>query len=345
MGSFCTNCVATQQIIADGDPCRIFFIRDAGGFGAKITLTSSKGEQISVLGDNVVDVGIEERWTLLSGSIRGTYDDYGIFRLDPVDEDRARHFLTSVAASLYSVGGDDALENETFSTDVLGEMLEKGDIDGAWDKFMRASERGVLFSSSIHRDGPRQVKLAAMHESAYQGLLALARGDERNSPERLAARIAANLPENLKALQEREPPAGVSAADWYPHLLDTRMRDSGDRAWPRHAPLDSGFAEGVRAVYSAFVKDPGHPEAQARAEAALAPLFEDGAALRAMDDLYLKLEPSHYVGQDYSNDAGAAYARLVDNVSRSVTAQREALYGEDLYEEDLEDESGQAPGF
>lgn len=202
MGSFCTNCVATQQIIADGDPCRIFFIRDAGGFGQKITLSSPKGELIPVLGDNVVNVGLEERWSLLSGSIRGIYDDYGVFRLDPADQDCARHFLTSVASSLYSTGGEVSREDETFSTDAFRELLKKGDVEETWDKFMRASERGVLFSSSFHRDGPRQVKFAAMHESAYQGLLALARADEKNGPERLAARIAANLPEQLDKVRD-----------------------------------------------------------------------------------------------------------------------------------------------
>lgn len=114
------------------------------------------------------------------------------------------------------------------------------------------------------------------------------------------------------------------------------MGDSVDRAWPHWAPLASDFRKGVRAIFSAFVKDPDHPEAQARVEAALAPLFEDGAVMRAMDDLYLKLEPSYYAGQDYSNEAGSTYARLVESVSRSVSAQRDP---------DLEDERDDAPSL
>jgi len=35
MGSFCSSCFVTRQTIEDGDPVRIFFIRDASGLMTK----------------------------------------------------------------------------------------------------------------------------------------------------------------------------------------------------------------------------------------------------------------------------------------------------------------------
>ena len=319
MGSYNVTCIASGQTIAEGDDVRVIFVRDASGLHGKVSVKTRAGQE-STLDQGPYSVGVDAIWQAASQSFRGHYADYGEFNLHPDDRDRAKAFMKTIAP--YLCNGH-VNSSDTFTVASFDESID--DIDKCWRILMEASVRGSLFTTSIFQDGPRSIRLAAMHESAYRHLV-------DNAKNLWGPVTAAGFAEKIIEAVDVEiadPTLLVKKLSLIHSMcVNEALRQTYDGRG--HTPfLDQRRAE-MEPLIDAYTSDPT-TSARALLIKELCPLLEDAVMFEGMNWLHLALMPSRYRGQDYSNELGSDFAKMVASVEQTVSALRKI-------DEDFEDE-------
>lgn len=324
MGSYNHSCFVTKQTIAPGDPARVFFIRDRRGQRVDAELVVIDRHGITHRPDSAdYGVGAFANWSPIGVSIKAIYSDYGLYDLPPESGASAWRFMKAIAKSLLisrDFGGE--FGARLFEKDV-GTAQDGG--QDAWTRLMNAADRGLLYSRSAHPDGIRAIRVAAMHEAAYQHLLDASKDVRKMRAERIVNAMDRFIPRFLK---HGEFASRITAGVAVDADAPREFQDDVTR-------LGRDLIEDVLVAYGDGDRSPDDRQA---AIAAIIDLSLDWAVLDALDDMNLALEPSRYAGQDYDNSVGQAYAKMVSAVSEKVVAQRAF---EDEFDHD--DEEGPAP--
>lgn len=343
MGSFNLQCFVTHQTISEGDACRVMALRQSSTFGM-FQVTSDQGEE-KILGYANHHSGPDAFWEPETGFLKATYADYGNVTLT-LDEHARIRVLTwlkdglnnlakaapqwdttcSVPTDLYAFMSrelPDLLEG--LNSRSVGDLARTDQVDDgirkAFAYLWEGAVRGSLFVK--HHTGARPVAFAIMHEAAYQALFAYYSGFVNLDEFALNALTTTRSKVAKCSVQHPENPAMLDFL--FQEFLCSALKAGFSRdALPLTAEsrqvrqiLDStrtGFAASEADVH--FVKDVKEH------------VLSDHCVASALSCLSLSYVPLRFGGQDYHNEAGEQYAKLVQKVSAQVSRGRmESMYG------------------
>ncbi len=348
MGSFNTNCFASGQTIAPGNPVRIVPIRRQQAFTAAQALT--RGAPVELRGATDSTCYADAFWRPMSLSLFGWYDDYGRVRLDDsagnlrmlvlLLEEVLRTEVETLAGEnrfhdvecrlgarlrehasqlLAELADGQALEFETRSPEVRAERAAQ--LLEGFSHLWEAAQEQRLFTVNAHGH-PIPTQFAVVHQSAYDTLFALA---ERNtdwdgdSCERLTLARKA-LRKSADALKD----AGSAPDEPQARLLHQVRTAQATLEALREVFAAVGPANGLRCLPETRGLERvlrAHAEGRLAEEGLVARILElvsDRYMMRGLEALNLRLSPMVYAGQDYDNSIGRAYLRFVRTVSQQV---------------------------
>lgn len=319
MGSFTIDCAVSGQTIADGDPVRILFIQRTGIKTQTITCGT---RTVTALRNQKGSIGATEEWKPVLSSFRARYADYDGFSIAPADRDAFKAAMQEWLPALAEIPEDldePAIPQITATFD--------NDFDEACGRLFRAISQDCLFGFSPQAaTGGQQIKISAIHESAWKHLVHLAlSGEADNRPPAAMQDVAASVIacydralESERAFMERQ---NFAIDDDFrretARIAVNRIRIEFSDPVPSLA-FNYNWTRPLKPIltpYGAAVLSGKPRPAIVGLEAAL----EDPIVVHAMDSLLLRLRPSRYFGQDYENVLGSRFAALVDHVHKTVT--------------------------
>lgn len=344
MGSFIVQCFASKQVISEGVGCRVALLRQANTFHSVKASWSGKSHEVH--GVCTLGVGIDALWRPSSGFLKAEYIDYGLFKLADTTENHS--FLLEVFVNLWddsimvhAIQGDQlelafdfrALVQEKapvlFSALSTNKALLAGQKFDAflfeeaavlWDCLQEAMREGHVFEVDSVTGSLRPLSLAAVHESAFEELIAVAEGRTSYSGlsherEAVVTRIFSTLADKLK-----DAPQEYHCYLTQEHLhngLSTTLNTGLSRnvLWPLRGKLEQAVDKVVvhGAPIAVFLSD-------------CEELLNQIQALTGLDYLNVAFTPVAYAGQDYENTVGQQYAQFVAKTSAKVQVGLDSQY-------------------
>lgn len=359
MGSFNVTCFVSLQSTATGDSCFVLPVLQESSYEARAVLRQGVEEQL--YGVAMTHSYAHAFWAPFGGFIEARYGDRGSVELldTPINRLRLRELfrrLLSSAATTKEL--DDAgvplFDFKAFvegSAPALLAELERAaghaveyaspasdaalfaDMQSAWTYLETAMWHHRVFAGDLfHRLRPLQ--WAVMHKSAFAELvglvennLLLSGGSARR--EDVLRRFFDDAPGFLESQALPAPSDSPEERELRLEALVTRsMQESSlrdalaplDRCGSLHYP-----SERVELVL-AFNRYRAGELSREELNEVLRPTFDTRYALGGLNELNLRIAPAAFGGEDYSNEVGRQYARLVQAVSAQVCEQRAAQY-------------------
>lgn len=358
MGSFNVTCFASLQSIATGDRCFVLPVLQESSYDAQTVVR--RGVEERHYGVAMTHSYAHAFWTPYGGFIEARYGDRGnVDLLDtPINRLRLRELFRRLLSSAPTKELDDAgvplFDFKAFVEGCapallaeLGRAAEQAveyvvpssdaalfaDMQSAWSYLETAMWHHRVFADDIfHRLRPLQ--WAVMHKSAFEELvslvennLLLSNGSARR--EDVLQRFLADAPGFLDPQALPAAPDSPEERELRLEALVTRsMQESSlrdalaplDRCGSLHYP-----SERVELVL-AFNRYRSGELSRGELDEVLRPTFDTRYALGGLNELNLRIAPAAFGGEDYSNEVGRQYARLVQTVSAQVCEQRAARY-------------------
>lgn len=357
MGSFNTSCFVSRQTIATGDACKVMPISQARTY-REVELTHGD-RAVRAYGHTHSTCYPTCFWEPASGFFDAVYDDYGKFTLSDTDNNRdllvqflgealrhvpnvalgentshdipcdLRGFMASNTPRLLACYGKQAAAPaETADPDLLWPEAVQ-----CWDYLWEVAREARLFWSD-YSGVLRPMGFAVMHQTAFDELVAMTNAWVGYGGESYEMRVffqralddvkawAVKREEKRLATQPlEERNARLESYFAFDKLRNAMERVGGNVRIP-YASDYSQFDE----VYDDYSN--GKLSDDALFEL-VKPSLELRYACSGLESLNLHFEPMVYAGQDYSNEVGVSYAKLVQSVARKVTRGRDVhCYGE-----------------
>jgi hypothetical protein len=351
MGSFNTSCFVSRQTIAGGDPCRIVAI-----------MQSRSWDDIELTYDGVKTQGAgfcsstcypDRFWRPVSNFIEAKYDDYGRFELADSPQTRSAlgHFITDTLRQAPVVTqGDNEYHDVPFdlqafmakdapklfewltvkesTLDFHGDAAVFEELVKTWDYIWNVAQEERMFWADLRR---RLVPMsfAVMHESAYQALIKIA---EAPCSYRGKRDMRTHFDNSLRAMRDyqaevaaevAQAPVDEGTARFHQRYAFNRFMDELKRAGAGNCLPMPGEAKLLYSLQDPFLAGELTEDQLFKA---LLPTLSARYVQGGLEELNLHFEPIVYATQDYSNEIGQAYAKLVSGISRQVTRAREVRY-------------------
>lgn len=343
MGSFNIKCMATGQVIAREERCRVLALNQAASY-AEATLQYDGAEHKR----HAVRQYASKpscMWEPMTAFLSGKYDDMGMVKLDATQENRASlavFFNEMYRSAPVTLPGDD--NNRGIGFDFQAAVAEKApklhaalsaqkhffqtlrteelDMTEAmvlWDVVQAAVQENRVYyvgGSQVIR----QVEFGVVHETSFRRLVALAEGLRTRDGDLIYAREV-YIPvafEQLKAEMVNVEDDGKRffKKDNFRGRLHFCMASELTR--PVHWPFRDYLEAGVDQVI-----DEGKPVSVflEHCKVVLDCLY----AFKGLDLLSIEFTPISYMGQDEENFTGQRYADFVAGAAAEITAARKAL--------------------
>lgn len=359
MGSFNVTCFASLQTIATGDCCFVLPVLQESTYEAQTVVRRGVEEQH--YGVAKTHSYAHAFWTPLGGFVEARYEDCGSVELldTPINRLRLRELfrrLLSTAAATTELDdvGVPLFDFKAFlqgrAPALLAELErvpENGaeyavpasdaalfvDMQSAWTYLATAMWRHRVFAEDIsHRLRPLQ--WAVMHKSAFEELVGLV---ENNL---LLSSGSARREDVLQRFLDDAPgflePQALPASSDSPEERELRLKAMVTRSMQESnlrdalAPLDrcgSLHYPSERAeLVLAFNRYRSGELSREELNDVLRPTFDTRYALGGLNELNLRIAPTAFGGEDYTNEVGRQYARLVQAVSAQICEQRTSRY-------------------
>lgn len=341
MGAHNTTCFASQQTIALYDKCRVVAIRQAATYTAVRGMHNS--EPFTQYGVCSSTCGPDSFWEPVGDFIEAEYEDSGrvILGCNPSNLVNVLFFLQAMLQGAAEVFEDDedavpfsfskfvestapdvfAIVSGTQSG-ILNAGLHSTCIDVLWPQVVACWDR-VWEIAEEHRQfyAPpnmllRPLQFAIIHEAAYNALAPIGLNIQ---PSEMRAK--------QRALFDR---ALATSAEWAARLADNnnvlykilfvdRVPREFDSLSPSGNLRYGGNDYVVTSVIDAYLAG---EHTKDECFESLQPWMAGRHCLRALDNLNLRLSPMVFTTQDYTNQIGQKYSAFVQDVSKTVTAQR-----------------------
>lgn len=356
MSAINARCGASQQSIAKGDHCRVLFISQSSSFEP---IPLREGETaLELPGIANTTVYLNCYWRPDSPFIRAVYDDYGMSRLvleTPLDRAQAAMlFANRYQSEVHTLAGKNPYHDLAFNfkefvaqnapqlngilaprtwlsppLSPAGESLDT-ELQLCWSFLCDMVRRHRVFVRG-YCNQIRPLSMFMVHERAYTGLIAhweKLKDGEGNSLE-LRAYILRAIKEARQAEAEAECDIAEEPAEEV--VLPTRKRnlrtmtftstlsDALSRCNPDGCSKDSlAHQKRMNFAYDLFdgiITDDEFIEKTL-------PFMADPAAFSSLEYFQVRLSPITYVGADFRNHVGSAYAKFVNATSKQVTQDR-----------------------
>lgn len=345
MGSFNVQCFASRQVIAENEKCRVAVIVQAADYTPCI-VDFMDSEQMMLGAANSM-CGPNAYWEPKTGFLEATYADYGKFSLAPTEGNKA--ILAEFFNNLYRRAGktrpsedgrDPAFDFQAMVKTLAPKLhevlaaqkhylssLSLDELDMAealtlWDALENTIRENRVFYATSGRT-LRPLQVAAVHETAFQNLIAAAEaitfyGGESYAREPYFSRKLEALKVELADVED-EMKRFVRK-----DLTKESMRLSLDSSLS--TSLLWAFRKDMETAMDAVV-DEGQPVSVLLDSCKT--LIDNLYALKGLDYLNILFSPLVYSGQDYDNETGKQYAKFIAATSKQVCAKRKARYGKD----------------
>lgn len=344
MGSFNASCFASQQIIASGDRCRVVTLTRRQTYSPVALAHGDK--EFKVYGTTCSTCYPVAYWKPVIGFMEAEYDDYGQVKL--IDNPVTRRRLLSWAAHLWRetpvvAQGENSCHDVPFD---FKASLEKccpslaaflkartyysplnafntaepsffEELIPVWDEAWNVAHEHRLFSMSSSGN-PVPLQYGLMHEEVFKYLIAQANKETTWD----------NEPFEQRAFFDRSLVTAKARGDdtkeklfWVADTLRQELERVG--YYEGLGPVSSDLVEGL---WDLLPKLLAGELSDDELFATLKPLLDERYAFHGMLCLNLRFEPLVYAGQDYSNEAGQAYAKFINAVEQTITKQRNDRY-------------------
>lgn len=342
MGSFYGSCFASRQTIATGDRCRIV---------AVVQSTTLSPVEINVGGKTFTEYGPTDHrshpsafWTPMTGFLSASYDDFGNVVMDFTGQSRreAVQFIRKLLSDDLEIKQGSSPEHDpgfhlrTFmqeNTPALLAAIKTATADDVtdqelakcWDYIWSVAQRGRLFA--IHRDQPRALQFALMHEAAYQALLDRVAAENSYQPMDIPSyvRRAINAGhQGVKRIEEvyqdRDPSRLTESTRAFV-FNDGVVCEVLSVNQIRNTAIEGLLIELDEALFSGKLTESQFIEQ-------VTPAIQDVYVMMGLRRMNLRYAPMDYAGQDAKNALGLEYAAFVDKVSQAAFRGRMVhMYG------------------
>ena len=352
MGSFNTTCFASQQTIIPGAKCLILPISQQSTFDS-VSLEKD-AEQTTAWGIANTTCHPSCFWSHAGPIVRGTYYDYGCYKLEDSSENMAA--LTSLFKDLLNDAyithqGENECHEIPFNMQALYNPKQAYTFEQLreiWDKVWEATQENRLFIQD-HRGTPRPFQFATMHEKTAQYLIDTVaassdyRGQSFEQKAYLKAYVQSKIIYVTKLVGTYTNKRSNDALSFFWMQL---ARLEGYRIGEQEGTYLANFYDHYNAVQDILDNAAKHKTDLAQVPDTLVEaLFEvfkpqlDHRYLHTgLDRLNIKLSPTVYAGQDYDNSTGNDYLAMITAVNAAIKEEVIEQYGED---EDEAEEEGE----
>jgi muconolactone delta-isomerase len=339
MGSFNIKCFASNQVIAEGEACRVVVIIQKASFHPMTA--ELHGKKTAQLGVSNRCGATDAWWSPVTAFMSGHYADYSKVELDDTPENQT--ILTEFYNSLYRTGAtvvDDEKQTTVFDFPALvqkhapqlhakltvqtsfydrirPEELDMEEAMVLWDVLQDAIISGQAYKANSLQV-VRPVKLAVLHEASFQQLVKTVEATNSYRGKSYAREAYfgdafANLASDLADVEEE-----MKRFVRKDHFREVLRFDADSLVMhPTTWAFRVTFDDAIEAVV-----ERKQPVSHFLATCAYA--LDSLYATFALEQLNIQYSPITYAGQDYSNEVGKQYADFVAEVSATVCAGRKA---------------------
>lgn len=330
MGSFNTACFASRQVITPGDQVILIPIMQHVGTPAEIVDRFKTGESLFPITPFSTTCYSTCFWRYFSQFIEAEYDDYGKFTFSesPENVNRVRHMLNKLGNEMFETKlGENRYHDVAGSIPKIDDNSDLEAIKTAWDEISDGVFESRVFVKDFH-GRPVAFSFASLLKSAFDELLSIASKQklydgtkldiesmciygfksgfdlfseiDEDTEQYLVSSLVSFAFNNVRYLGGY---SGISVD--YPIKSSTIDidRDAAILAFRQYIASEkkdfSALVELVKPIVEWPMKN-----------------LLVNAALGLME---IRIEPTYYVGQDYSNDIGMMFKKFVTNVSKTHT--------------------------
>lgn len=332
MGSFNTQCFASLQTIATGDPCYIIPIKKTMGYEP---VKLSKEYNVWVKSEKSTEEKIVKEfasfsfcnttcyttafWQPVGHTISCKYDDYGKVMIDDIEinKQRIRDIFKSFMnkdAFYKTEQGENKFHEQAFDSSKFNAEDPIGSLERMWDVIQ---EYRVFVTHYLGQ--PTQFQFAIVSKYAYDNLVNHIEkrenwNDESNDIEKKLERIIKNLKE----------------CDCFPDdIHDERKIRSYQhgrlkRVFDNHFNNSEGFTiSSEDSKYNVIEEFMDTRTLTDESKGIIREYIKEMYFYSALNSLNIKLGPIVYASQDYTNDIGKEYADFVKKTSDQISKIRE----------------------
>jgi hypothetical protein len=354
MGSFNTTCFVSQQTISTGDETVIIPIIQQSTYKPVDLLIETRDgiQEVSKYGYCSSTCYPTAFWGYAGPLIKGKYDDYGRFELTKTEENAQNlySFLNSLVDKICDVKqGENSSHDIPLNFKELYNPKEKQTFESlvkAWDKLWELSHESRLFITN-YKGEPTSLAFAVMHQVTADYLIEeLSKGKtwDNESLEPKAyfnTYVNKRLAETLEIFSDKK-----ELQDTMAFAAIGMSNLEGFRLGEQEGSRISLYYRKGRALSQQFLDYfKNNPEQTSMPQEVTDELFkhvkeqiEHRYLATAISSYDLKLTPMVYAGQDYQNQMGNAYLKMVGEVNKRVNKLVKDKYGEDEEYDDDEPE-------
>lgn len=354
MSAINARCGASQQSIAAGDRCRVLFITQSSSF-EPIALRDGE-TTLELPGIANTSVYLNCYWRPSSPFIRAVYDDYGMSRLvleSPLDRARVTTlFADHYQSAVQTLAGKNQYHDLAFNfkefveqnapqlngilaprtwlsppLSPAGDSLD-AELQLCWSFLCDMVRRHRVFVRG-YCNQIRPLEMYMVHERAYAGLLA--HREQLKDWDGNSLEMRAYILRAIKEARQAEADCDMAEEPSEETEVPTKKRnlrtmvftstlsDALNRCNPDGCSKDSlAHRKRMNFAYDLFDGNISDDEFVEKT----IPFMEDLAAFSSLEYFQVRLSPITYVGADFKNSVGSAYAQFVGEVSEQVTQER-----------------------
>ncbi len=332
MGSFNTSCFVSQQIIVPGASAAILPIMQRSTF--KPVELVLDGKEFSCYGIASSVCYPTAFWDYSGPIIWGTYDDYGRFELHntPENKNNLVNFFNILYSRVYITElGENECHEISFNIRALYNSQQSysfEELEKTWDEIWNVAHEHRLFIKD-YKGWPRPLQFAVMHQEAADYLVntvsKFKRYDGASFEQKTYFKkyVQQKLKTALEVCKDKDEELAnrmLSFAASRISFLDNYYIGEGDAIffWSFY-----NTNEQITDLIQDFLNsNQGTTEISNDLIDKMFEILKYNIQHRyinaGLDYFNLKLSPMVYAGQDYSNDTGKAYAKMIKTVSSKI---------------------------
>lgn len=354
MGSFNTTCFLSQQTIAPEDKVVLFAVQRSRGY-KPVELSYSyrdyqepknaapKTKTLSAYSASASTAYSDAFWSAKGPMLTGEYSDYGQFTLDNTEEnnlslkcllDEMRTILaeTHQGENQYH---DHALNiKELYDPQKEYEFSELAEI---FDRLVEQASEGRLFEAS---DPAEEISFAVMSKHAADYCLGLQTDWKDRFKKDLLNAIELSLINDDKVVEKKD-----IVTDMFSFTM--RIEGALNQMSANRVSLISEYGELFKEFtkyLSQDIKGDNKMSDQQLADELYERFFripfERNAILMSLENFNTKISPIVYASQDYSNEIGSDYLKMVQHVNERLKEDLKARYGDEDEDYEENEENG-----
>lgn len=333
MGSFNTTCFVSQQTIVPGAQAYIIPIYQSHNYN-KIILEAN-GNIYEELGNYSSTCYPTSFWDYAGPIFKGKYDDYGCFVLNDTDENHNSLvvFFDSLLEKLFiTQQGENEYHDLPIDFKTIYNYKKEysfTELHEIWDKMWEVGQKGRLYISDFDNN-PCQLQFSVIHEATANYLM----NDFYNKGDDHRKEYFKNyIKKPLEEIFDDEKKSFFFISRLF--SLERFNIGEGTGAYYHFYSDIGSLSEDIIKEYESEKLEDCLSELTEKLYNLFSTQIEHRYIHHALCLLNIKLSPMVYASQDYSNDIGIDYKKMVNNVNAKIIEEIKARWDE--YDDEQED--------